>query len=161
MLKKHNKTFWVKIILIAAIVLCVLFIWSRSLKEAPESDAESSGVVSFLRPVLERLKIPEENWSHLVRKTAHFTEFFIIGLLLSALFRGRYILLLLLIGFIVAAVDETIQLFIPGRSGEFADVLLDTAGATAAILIVYAAVGLYRVRKKKKAGKTIGKESQK
>lgn len=158
---ESNKQKITKIILIAAIVLCVFFIWSRSLKEAPESDAESSGVVSFLRPVLEWLKIPEENRTHIVRKTAHFTEFFIIGLLLSALFRGRHILFPLLIGFLVAAADETIQLFIPGRSGEFSDVLLDTAGATAAILIVYAAVGLYRVRKKKKAGKIIGKESRK
>ena len=158
---ESNKPKITKIILIAAIVLCVVFIWSRSFRNASESNAESSAVISFLRPVLEWLKIPEESWSHLVRKTAHFTEFFIIGLLLSALFRGRHILFPLLIGFLVAAADETIQLFISGRSGEFSDVLLDTAGATAAMLIVYGAVGLYRVRKKKKAGKTIGKESQK
>lgn len=112
-----------------------------------ESDEESSAVTGFFRPVLEWMKIPQQDWSHLIRKTAHFTEFFIMGLILSAVCREKNILLPLLTALLIACTDETIQLFVPGRSAEFADVLLDTLGAAYAIFLFYAAVFLLNKHK--------------
>ncbi len=37
---------------------------------------------------------------------------------------------------LVAAMDETIQLFVSGRSGQITDVLLDSVGALVGIAIV-------------------------
>ena len=45
-----------------------------------------------------------------------------------------------------AATDEFHQLFVPGRSGQISDVLLDSAGALAGVWIM---TGLEKIRKKK------------
>lgn len=59
--------------------------------------------------------------------------------------RYKYALLgSLLISFIYACSDEIHQLFIPGRSGQFTDVLIDTSGALIMLLIIY----LWQKRKK-------------
>jgi VanZ family protein len=44
----------------------------------------------------------------------------------------KYIVLLMV--FLFASSDEFHQLFVPGRSGRFTDVLIDTAGCTIGIL---------------------------
>ena len=51
----------------------------------------------------------------------------------------------LAVTFLYASSDEIHQLFIPGRSGQFTDVLIDTSGGLAAILVVMAAAA--RIRK--------------
>jgi len=73
----------------------------------------------------------------LVRKLAHFTEYAVLGALLWLDWRllGRDGLLLPLgAGLLFAAGDELLQTFIPGRSGELLDVLLDFSGVLAAVL---------------------------
>ena len=49
----------------------------------------------------------------------------------------------LVISFLVASVDECIQLFSPGRSAEFKDVLIDTTGAGLGILFVAVLTGIW------------------
>ena len=78
----------------------------------------------------------------IIRKTAHMSEY---ALLLFFIYYGfkktithQYTLLLsLLITFLYACSDEFHQLFIPGRSGQFVDVLIDTAGGVFMLLIIY------------------------
>ena len=70
---------------------------------------------------------------HLLRKAAHFTEYLVLGSLgIAALYQTklRYRPVLGL-GFCVtvASLDETIQLFVSGRSAQISDVLLDSVGA--------------------------------
>ena len=48
-----------------------------------------------------------------------------------------------MISFLVASVDECIQLFSPGRSAEFKDVLIDTTGAGLGILFVAVLTGIW------------------
>ena len=50
----------------------------------------------------------------------------------------------LLFCFLYACSDEFHQLFIPGRSGQFIDILIDTSGALIMLLIIY----LWQKRKK-------------
>ena len=87
---------------------------------------------------------------HAVRKTAHFTEYTILGLLirfcLQTWFGTRKWSLpgAWAAGTLYAGTDELHQLLIDGRSGQWSDVILDSAGvltgAAAASLIIFAAV---------------------
>jgi VanZ family protein len=75
----------------------------------------------------------------LIRKTAHFVEYFVLSLLiLRGLRAGRreshlawaVVAVLLVAGY--AALDEFHQSFVPGRTAAVADVMLDTTGGVAA-----------------------------
>lgn len=78
-----------------------------------------------------------------IRKIAHFMEYAVLGILtyfyfnedehrLLGTYAGRWALLLCMS---VAAVDELHQLYVPGRDGKTADILLDTVGALVGILL--------------------------
>ncbi len=89
---------------------------------------------------------------HFVRKSAHFCEFAALGaltfnsayLIFNSLkvrkrvtLRKGYLLIFSILWCILyAATDEVHQLFVEGRYGSPADVLLDTAGSLTAILII-------------------------
>lgn len=135
-------------LLLALDVALIVFILTRSLKPAEASDEESGGWLALLQNVLPSLTM------HAVRKLAHFTEFFLLGGLLALtcrLRRGPALWLPLGVSALVACADETIQRFVPGRSGALKDVALDCAGALTAMLLVWLAVRLRRRRASKKA----------
>ena len=82
-------------------------------------------------------------WHHLIRKTAHFTEYFVFSmLLLRALRAGRrdvhWTWALEAIGIVAlyASFDEFHQIFVPGRTPAVRDVLIDTLGGVAAQLLI-------------------------
>ena len=89
---------------------------------------------------------------HPIRKTAHAMEYAVLGLLTAGIFADQknlgklriFIPWLIAAGY--AATDEFHQLFVPGRSGQISDVLLDSAGALAGVWIM---TGLAKIRKKK------------
>lgn len=127
----------------AVALLCwVAVIWGHSLLAGPESSAESGLVVALLRPLFEALGITDASlMSLVVRKCAHFSEYAVLGVLargyLGARRRetGAAALPAGLLAALVPVVDETIQLGVPGRSGQPTDVLIDLAGlATGALL---------------------------
>jgi VanZ family protein len=79
---------------------------------------------------------------HLIRKCAHFVEYFTLSLLvLRGIRAGRREThlgwALIAIGIVAgyAALDEFHQSFVPGREAAVSDVLLDTAGGVAAQLV--------------------------
>jgi VanZ family protein len=84
-----------------------------------------------------------EQMHFLVRKCGHFTEYFLLGLLLLRAFRGgrrdvrwRWALAAIAIAACYATLDEWHQSFVPGRGGlELSDILIDTASAAAAQII--------------------------
>src|SRR5690606_3294697 len=69
----------------------------------------------------------------LIRKGTHFVGFGIIGIIIYLFYRKlrfKYAALMAVITiFVIAGLDELRQTFVPGRTGIFNDVLLDTAGA--------------------------------
>jgi VanZ family protein len=76
---------------------------------------------------------------HIIRKTAHFVEYFILSLLILRAIRAgrhdtrlRWALAAILIVAGYASLDEFHQSFVPGRTPRISDVLLDTSGGTAA-----------------------------
>jgi VanZ family protein len=76
---------------------------------------------------------------HFIRKAAHFTEYFILSLLILRGIRAKrrelrlsWALITILIVAAYASLDEFHQAFVPGRTPAVTDVLLDTAGGVAA-----------------------------
>ena len=75
----------------------------------------------------------------IIRKMAHFTEYAALGVSVSAaLDRHAHldcarVLSIVSTVLIAASLDEVIQLFVPGRCGQVADVLLDCMGAIAGV----------------------------
>jgi VanZ family protein len=70
-----------------------------------------------------------------IRRSAHFTEYAILFVFLNlGPLRGRpAIALIVAIG--CGSLDETRQLFTPGRSGTVSDVALDASGATTMLVL--------------------------
>lgn len=131
-----------------------LFIFSQSMKTGAVSVQMSLGIVSW---IAQFLHIDAELLHVLVRKGAHFGEYMLFGLLLSltmheaGLFPRRFDLTVLFIGAIWAAFDEFLQTFIPDRSGQVSDVLLDVCGVLCGFLLVLLIVCLRRRRKKEES----------
>lgn len=88
-----------------------------------------------------------------VRKTAHFLEYMLLGLLLTLLldsYRVRWYWLSWAGCTLYAATDEIHQLFVAGRTGKWQDVLLDSSGALAGLLLAMFMLWLIRRRRAKK-----------
>lgn len=123
-------------------VFITFFIFGNSLQSAEVSDGESSRVFALVSALLSSVPTP---WlsHHLIRKLAHFTEFFLQSgcLSLSAVYReggasGRRIPVLF-IGLLTACTDELIQVFVSGRSSQVTDVWIDFSGVCLAALIIF------------------------
>lgn len=126
------------------VLLWMGVIFYLSHQPANESSELSGGIVDYVVQLLEKT-IPLINFNldllhHLIRKGAHFTAYLILGLLVIFAIRRHHtnvlksIFLTLIICVLYAISDEIHQLFIPGRSGEVRDVIIDSAGATTGIL---------------------------
>ena len=77
---------------------------------------------------------------HIVRKLAHFSIYTLLGFLASFTVGRRRLfsrksLGVIVFCFLYAGSDEIHQLFVPGRSGMFTDVLIDTGGAVTGMLV--------------------------
>ena len=134
-----------KIILGILIALWLCLIWGHSLQPAIVSEAESGRILAFLGRIFPFL-LNTEFGMFIVRKSAHGAEYFILGILLCMYFsmnlRGvlNRLSVPVLVGTFVAFIDETIQLFVVGRSGEIRDMWIDFAGVALGTLIVLAIV---------------------
>ena len=135
-----------KIISWVAVFIWMAIIFISSHLPATASSELSSGITEFILETTEKLlpksAIDIRDLHFIVRKNAHFFGYMVLGLLTANALRKSgglsYNRAFLALGFCVvyAASDEFHQLFIPGRSGEARDVLIDSAGATVGIAIV-------------------------
>ena len=132
-----------KMIYLFLSILIIGFIFGNSLMYAVDSNSESGFLAAFAQHVLNWLgfHVPIAELHHIIRKCAHFTEFalesFFVVKALSA-FRVRrqtWLAYALLIGLLTAVIDENIQLYSIGRSGQVTDVLLDFSGTIAGVVI--------------------------
>jgi Predicted integral membrane protein len=139
-----------KYIWLAILMVYILFIFSNSMKPADISSVDSGKALELARHLL-AASGAEASWltDHIIRKTAHFSEYTLLGAILfccvrSCEFTGeRRWFIHLTVGYAVPFLDETIQLFIKGRSGQISDVWLDCAGVAFGTLLM----ALLRLRK--------------
>lgn len=114
--------------------MTVIFLFSA--QDADSSDAQSGFVVDLLGTVT---KSEGDIETFLVRKAAHIFAYFVLGLLaynalrMYAIPRSKVALLSIALACAYALTDELHQVYVPGRSGEIRDVLIDTAAAALAV----------------------------
>ncbi|MBQ6153177.1 MAG: VanZ family protein [Ruminococcus sp.] len=138
-------------------VLMITFIFYQSSMDADASSVESGSLLEMINGFLSSLGISPFVSDHLIRKAAHFSEYFILGTLLFASMKvwlSKDVLILTYpagAGLLVALSDEFIQTFSNGRSSEFKDVLLDLAGVLTAIVALYFLLWLIRDIRKNRA----------
>ena len=134
--KKEKRNLW----LVAAVIWTIV-IWSNSLRPATASVHQSMQVMEFLAPVLGPIfaVIGQAGTHTVLRKLAHMTEFAVGGLCwtlgLCRLGDRRASMDALGLCLCTALLDETIQLFVPGRGGMIPDVWIDLSGAVVAVIL--------------------------
>ena len=137
-------------ICIALLTLNVLFIWGNSLLPGSVSGAISGWVRNILANFFPGGGEDSQAGHGLLRKMAHFTEFACLGGLLYLLFAmlKKPMWLTLPCGILVAAMDETIQMFVPDRGPSIWDVGIDSCGVLLGMILLL--VG-YAIKKRKQA----------
>ncbi len=96
------------------------------------------------------------DFSYFIRKSAHFFLYFFLGMITMNLFLeypvsfSKKVFFSFLFCFFYACSDEIHQLFIPGRSGKFFDVLIDTSGSFFGIFFFFVCFYFHQKRALKK-----------
>lgn len=134
-----------KISLILAI-LWMAFIFYMSNQPSTVSSAQSSGFIEYTSnlPLIGNIisKLVDINIATIVvRKSAHMFSYFLLCILIFISIynqnqNGKCLLISFIISVIYACTDEFHQLFIPGRSGEIKDIIIDSMGALISIIII-------------------------
>lgn len=147
---KHNVLY---IILFIITALYILFIWWHSTLSAEESTVESNNVLYFFMGFFKNIGISSELGDYIIRKSAHFCEFALLGLLCiwCSYIKNKVIIKNLMpAGFVclsTAVVDELIQINSEGRSAEVTDVALDFFGAVSGalfFLLIFLIIKLFK-----------------
>ena len=154
-MKKGSKLYW--FITIVVIILAIAingYIIMHSCLDAAESTKASQGVVEVAEDVVNTVRpetiTPEnhDSFASFIRKAfGHFGLFVVSGLLtplalylsLSPFSWAKHyinVMFSLVVGLFMGILTESIQLSVPGRSGEIKDVLIDFSGYLLGTLII-------------------------
>ena len=153
--KKLNA---IRIFLIILTLSVMAIIFALSADTADESDAKSDAISdSIVFQILNNFDLTDEQIDMLVRrcvvivrKTAHFAEYAALGFLLASVFVSfglktkLNVPISFIIGVLYAVSDEIHQYFVPGRSCQISDMLLDSAGVITGILVLLSGVCIFK-----------------
>lgn len=135
-MKKRNFRLWLIFSLLWTAVILL-----HSAMPASASDAESLGLLGILQNIFPWLT------NRILRKIGHFVEFAILGALLTCTYHNTKHFTLfqpLFSALFVSLCDETLQLYVPGRSGNLIDIWIDLSGAAFGIALMWL---IYKLRK--------------
>ena len=137
-----------KIIKITCVIICMIIIFLFSHDNGVESSSKSDGVVLWTCSIMKDYDTCANNRSKYIdpytffaRRLAHFSIYFILGMLLIStvceyrLLDMKSIIIAFIIAFLYACSDEFHQLFVNGRSARIVDVFLDGFGSFIGIMI--------------------------
>lgn len=137
--------------------LWMVLIFSLSHQPAGVSGGISSEIVrQVFESIASFVPVAFDTLHTLFRKSAHFFAYLVLGLLFARALRKsgvalqRAVFMAFALSVLYAASDEFHQLFIPGRSGELRDVLIDSAGAATG-LMAYWLFASFKWQQNKKA----------
>ena len=134
-MKKRRFRIW---LLLSCLWLVVIF--GHSSMPASASNAESLGFLAVVQTIFPWMT------NHFLRKLGHFTEFAILGIFWTGTFRNaKNFTLFKPLGMCLftAVCDETLQLFVAGRSGNVRDIWIDFAGAFLSTFVTWL---IYKLR---------------
>lgn len=142
-----------KCILWALVVIWMGVIFFMSSQTGKESGALSAKVITTIASIVDsdfdKMSDDEksaviEKWQHFTRKTAHFSEYAVLGVLCTLALlqyerirRRMCIVWSVLIAAVYASSDEIHQRFVDGRGGQVSDVIIDSSGALVGSLILF------------------------
>ncbi len=154
--KKHRIRLWGYGLLW---LLLMLFIFLMSARDGEESSDLSSGFLHLLFGWLIPL-LSENVAEFIIRKAAHMFEFLCLALASLRFFaellethRRRLPLSFsaaAVWSFLYACSDEWHQRFVPGRAGQFRDVLIDFSGALLGLLLAGLLLWLWKTRSRRR-----------
>lgn len=147
-----KKTFWIFLFL-AVLDMSVIFSFSAQNSEQSTNISKgiANNIVSDISPdnkiVENEIKKPVnvDYVNYLLRKSAHVSLYTVLGILvvstvyLSDKIKNRIYIYLtsLFICVFYASTDEFHQLFVPGRSGEIKDIMIDSVGVIFGLLLFF------------------------
>ena len=160
-----KKLFALRTIFITLTIAVMAVIFLLSADNADESNEKSDFIAdSFVYRFLENFDLTDEQIEiildkciGIIRNTAHFLEYAALGFFLYATGLSFYIRNKINIpaSFLTSALyavsDEIHQYFVPGRSCQFTDILIDSSGALCGVLFLFVIVWIYNRRKSQKA----------
>ena len=162
-MKWLNGKAWLRLMLWLAVLATAGMIFWFSAQNGAASSQLSGGitekVVEAVEPDYDSLPEPEQQTlfdavQFAVRKSAHFSEYALLGLLLRllcasyALRRGGLVAWLCGTGY--AATDELHQWFVAARSAMWQDVCLDSSGVLAGVLLATGILALIAYRRNRR-----------
>ena len=139
---KEKSSVALRAILTVLSVMAVGLIFYHSSLNAAESSEQSGALLEVINAFLRSIGAGIELSEHFIRKTAHFVEYFMLGLLLNGTWhaytgnRRQTPVYASACGLAVAVCDELIQLTSAGRSCEAADMALDFSAVVCASLVM-------------------------
>lgn len=129
---------------ILLVITWMILIFIMSSFNSTESSNQSNFIVNIIANIFNINNI--SILSLIVRKLAHFTEYFILGLLVYNLIysnqKKAYFAIIICVLYAIS--DEIHQLFVPGRSCQVLDVIIDSSGSLLGIILLY----IYKYRHK-------------
>lgn len=135
MRNKRKIIYWILLILWMSMIAIM------SNQPASISDSQSLGVLNQLNSIgINISNIFGDLSNFIIRKTAHFLEYMILGILiynvLNFYFDKKQIFYIaVVLSALYACTDEIHQFFVAGRECAFRDVVIDTCGALCGVLI--------------------------
>lgn len=122
---------------ILLVITWMILIFIMSSFNSTESINQSNFIVDIITNIFNTTNI--NLLSLIIRKLAHFTEYFILGILIYNLIHSynKKIYIGIIICVIYAISDEIHQLFVPGRSCQLLDILIDSMGSIVGIYLLY------------------------
>jgi len=168
-LKRHKRQvaaaiFW------AATVALMIFIFCMSAKNATQSGEISGNVIKKVAPIIKKdfhqldpagQKSFIESLQDIVRSFAHFFEFTLLGITGCCAFRftlncrKRGAFWAVVMGWGYALTDEIHQIFVPGRTFQFKDIIVDWLGVLLGAALAFAVFLIIKNIAKKKNNKTL------
>lgn len=138
-MKKYCKK---RILFALLVIVWMVTIFCFSNENGETSQGTSDIITNAIININEGLEKNREIISFCVRKLAHFSIYFVGGILLFEFYNTfevadkRVFGMSALTGISYACFDEFHQLFISGRSGQFRDVCIDSTGIIVALIIM-------------------------
>ncbi len=160
-----NQIIIIRIILIILLIITFFYIFNFSSQDSEKSGNLSRTITVSVTKNIKKIQELDYNKKNdvlntiekVIRKLAHFSEYTFLGILLMSLMstynlkQTNKFIISIGIGFLYACSDEFHQLFVPGRTAKFTDVLIDTSGVIVGSIIIFILIFIinkYIIRKK-------------
>lgn len=148
-----------KIIKIFLVLLCMTIIFVLSNDTAYESSNKSNSIIVDISEMILNRKLTTKEkelytskFDFWIRKAAHLIIYIILGILVISLLKEymiinkKSIIFSIIIVMLYSISDEIHQAFVPGRSCELRDIIIDSSGGIIGTYIYYF---IYRIKVKK------------